>query len=76
MKKLISLFVLLSVITLSCNKDPEPEPEVIRSFVLLYHFVSGLESISWTVDGTELPDALACSVDLRGAVIGNTFPVQ
>ena len=72
MKKLITLFVLLSLVTLSCKKDPEPEPELIRAYCLLYHFVSGLESITWTVDGIEVPDAMDYSEYFPGAVILET----
>jgi hypothetical protein len=72
MKKLITLAILLSLVTFSCKKDPEPEPEVIRAYCLLYHFVSGLESITWTVDGVEVPDAMDYSEYFPGAVILNT----
>jgi hypothetical protein len=71
MKKLIILSILLSVITLSCKKDPDPdpEPEVIRAYVILYHFVSGLESTTWMVDGVELPNAMDYAEYFPGAVI-------
>jgi len=55
MKKLLILFILFSTVILSCNKDPEPEPEVIRAYCYLYHFIPELESVVWDVDDSEVP---------------------
>lgn len=57
MKKLFILSILFSLLTLSCDKDPEPEPEDTRAFCHMYHFVSGLEKVVWVVDDIEVPDS-------------------
>lgn len=69
MKKLLILSVLFSTIFLACEKEPDPEPEVIRAFCYLYHFIPGIENIIWEVDGVEVPDAQIYSDALAGAVI-------
>jgi len=72
MKKLIIISLLLSVAVLSCKKEPEPEPEVTRAFVYLYHFVPGLESVTWTVDGVQVPENLPYSKYIAGGVVLDT----
>ena len=69
MKKLLALSILLSVFLFSCDKDPEPEPEVIRAYCNLHHFLPEVESIIWEINGEELPDAQAYSFLFRGSVV-------
>jgi hypothetical protein len=69
MKKLIITSLLLSIVVLSCKKESEPEPRVIRAFVYLYNFLPGLEGINWTVDGVEVPEEMYYSKYLNGGVL-------
>lgn len=72
MKKLFILSILFSLISLSCNTDPETEPELIRAYCYLYHFVPELESVTWEVDNIEVPDDQAYAVLLPGAILLET----
>lgn len=69
MKKLLILTFVLPVILLSCIKETEPEPEVIRAYCYLYHFIPGLESVVWEAAGSEVPSALFYADAFPGAVI-------
>ncbi|MCK4881015.1 MAG: DUF4397 domain-containing protein [Bacteroidales bacterium] len=69
MKKLFILSILFPLVFLSCNKDPEPEPEVIRAYCYLHHFVPELESVTWVVDDIETPDDLIYGGLIPGAVV-------
>lgn len=70
MKKLIFLSLLFSVLILSCNnKGPEPEPEFIRAYCYLYHFIPELEEVIWQVDGVEVPDGTAYALAFNGAIL-------
>lgn len=68
MKKLFLLTILFSLITLSCEKDPETEPEETRAYCHMYHFVSGLEKILWVVDDNEVPDSKVYAGEFKGSV--------
>lgn len=72
MKKLLFLFILLSFVIFSCNKDSEPEPEKIRAYCYLYHFIPQLESVIWEVDGVELPEEQDYAYRFAGAVLMET----
>jgi len=69
MKKLIIISLLFSFVALSCRKEPEPEPRVIRAFVYLYNFLPGLEGVDWTVDGVQVPEEMHYSKYLTGGVL-------
>jgi len=56
MKKIFILPILLSSVFLSCNKDPEPEPEGIFAYCNLYHFIPEMGSVLWDVYDEEFPD--------------------
>ena len=69
MKKIFAPFILLSVFLISCDKDPEPESEVIRSYCNLHHFVPDVESVIWEINGEELPDVQPYSELFRSSVV-------
>jgi hypothetical protein len=69
MKRLFILSILLSSVILSCNKDPEPEPEVIRAYCYLYHFIPEIRSVIWEADDSEVPDEKVYAYQFAGAVI-------
>ena len=69
MKKLIILSSLFLLIGFSCSKDPDPEPELIRAYCNIFHFIPGMESVLWEVDGQELLEESLYSEQIRGAVI-------
>jgi hypothetical protein len=69
MKKLLVLSILLSSFIFSCNKDPEPEPELIRAYCYLYHFIPQMSDVIWEIEGYELPEEQAYAVLFPGAVI-------
>jgi len=68
MKKYLILFSLLSIFILSCNKNPD-EPDLIRAYCYLYHFIPQMESVIWEADGIELPDPQDYAYDFPGAII-------
>ncbi len=72
MKKLFILSILFAFLFLSCDKDSEPDPEVIRAYCYLYHFVPEIGSVIWEVDDSELPEEQLYAVQFAGAVILET----
>ena len=66
MKNLFILSILFSIF-LSCNKEEEPEP--IRAYCNLFHFVPELESVIWEVDAVEVPDAKDYAEQFQGSII-------
>jgi hypothetical protein len=69
MKKLFILSILFSILFVSCNDDPEPEPEVIRAYVYLYHFIPEHGSVIWEVDESALPEEQLYATQFSGAVV-------
>ena len=69
MKKLFILSILFSFVFLSCNNDPEPDPEEIRAFCNFYHFIPELGSVIWEVDDIALPEELLYAIQFSGAVL-------
>jgi len=69
MKKLLILSILFFSLFVSCKKDPEPEPEPIRAYCYLQHFIPQMSTVTWEVDGVELPEAQQYGYSFPGAVI-------
>ncbi len=72
MKKLLLIFVLIPMVIGSCKKDPEPQPEEIRSFVSILSLVKQNDNITWLVDGIEVPAEQAYASRILGAVLLDT----
>lgn len=68
MKKLFILSIFFSLIFLSCNDDQEPEPEIIRAYCYLYHFIPEIGSVIWDVDEVEVPTEKVYAYQFPGAV--------
>jgi hypothetical protein len=72
MKKLFILSILFSFLFVSCNDDPEPDPEVIRAYCYLYHFIPELGSVIWEVAESEVPEEQLYGAQFPGAVLLET----
>ena len=55
---------------LSCNDEPEPED--IRAYCYLYHFVPELGSVIWEVDDSTLPEEQLYAALFSGAILLET----
>ena len=53
----------------SCKKDPVEQPEEIRSYVSIVSLLKEHFTITWVVDGTEVPDEQAYGSRILGAVL-------
>lgn len=69
LKKLFILSFLLSLVLLSCDKEPEPESEPIWAYCNFFHYVPELESVIWEVDEVEVPDAKDYAELFPGSII-------
>jgi len=69
MKKIFILSILFSLILSSCNEDPESEPDVIRAYCYLYHFIPEVESVIWEAADTEVPTEKEYAFQFAGAII-------
>jgi hypothetical protein len=72
MKKLFILSILFSLFCFSCTDDPEPEPDLIRAYCFLYHFIPELGSVIWDVDEVEVPDESDFAEQFAGSIILDT----
>lgn len=71
MKKLLSISILFSLFFISCNNDPDPDPnpEEIRSYINIYHLITGLDGVYWEVDEVEVTNKHTYGSILPGSVI-------
>ena len=53
MKKVLLYIVLTTLVLSSCKKDPEPQPEEIRSYCSILSLVKQNDNITWVVDGVD-----------------------
>lgn len=72
MKKLFILSILFSLISFSCTDDPEPEPDLMRAYCYMYHFIPELGSVTWEIDDSEVPDESVYAIQFAGSVILDT----
>lgn len=71
MKNILLYLVLIPLVLSSCKKDPEPQPEEIRSYVSILSMVKQEDDITWIVDDVEVPDDQVYGSRILGAVILN-----
>ena len=69
MKKLSILSILFSLLFYSCGEDPVPQPDVIRAYCNLYHFIPEIGSVIWEADEVEVPDESIYAMQFAGSVI-------
>jgi len=69
MKKLIISLLSISLILVSCIKDPEPEPEEIRAYVSIVSLFKESNTITWVVDEVEIQAEQEYGARVLGAVI-------
>ena len=72
MKKLLIFFVFIPLLMASCKKDPVEQPEEIRSYVSIVSLLKVPSTITWVVDGTEVPNEQAYGSRILGAVLLET----
>lgn len=69
MKKLSIFLVFLPLLLASCKKDPEPQPTEIRAYASIISLLREPFSITWVVDGVEIPDDQAYGAKIVGGVL-------
>jgi hypothetical protein len=69
MKRLLYFLILVVISGPSCLKDPDPPNEEIRSFVILYNFLSESYSLSWEVDEGEVLEEHMYGTIVSGSVL-------
>lgn len=69
MKKLSIFFVILPLLLTSCKKDPEPTPVDIRAYASIISLLREPFSITWVVDGVEVPDDQAYGQRIMGGIL-------
>lgn len=69
MKKLSIFFVFLPLLLVSCKKDPEPQPVDIRAYASIISLLREPFSITWVVDGVEVPDDQAYGSRIMGGIL-------
>jgi len=69
MKKLLLSLILIPLVLVSCKKDPEPQPEEIRSYVSILSLVKHNDNITWVVDGVEVQNEQVYGSRILGAVL-------
>jgi len=72
MKKLLLYFILIPLVLASCKKDPEPQPEEIRSYCSIISMVKQNSNINWVVDEVDVPDEQVYGSRILGAVLLET----
>lgn len=72
MKKLLLSLILIPLVLVSCKKDPEPQPEEIRSYCSIISLVKQQDNISWVVDEVEVNNEQVYGSRILGAVLLDT----
>ena len=69
MKKLFIILVSIPLLLASCKKDPEPQPEEIRSYVSIVSLIRETFALTWVVDEVEIQDEQDYGSRILGAVL-------
>jgi hypothetical protein len=71
MKNSISILPILLLLVSGCNKDPDPDPSLpdpIRSYMILYNFLTEPFHVSWETDGSVIQATHPYGVPVLGYV--------